>query len=148
MQSVAPQQPRHDGERDPTWRTLVGSQALPPRLCSLALDSRAGPRLRGQEPPCLACSKAFSSGSPSGGVGSPSWRPQTRVNAAADTRQGQQRWGHPQCKGMPLRQARWKEQHLEQIPLTEICPRSKIISENPNGLSLATHQTATCVRNV
>lgn len=41
-----------------------------------------------------------------------------------------------------------RRQHLEQILLTETCPGSKVISENPNGLSPATHQMAACVMSV
>lgn len=150
---MEPQHPCHDGKGDSTWRTLVGSQAVPHPLCSLALDSRAAWQELdhvGRSHPVWPARKRSLQALPLVGRdplrGVPSLVQD--VNAAADTRQGQRRWGHPQGRGMPLPQARWKEQHLEQIPLTEICPRSKIISENPNGLSLATHQTATCVRNV
>ena len=51
--------------------------------------------------------------------------------------------GHPQPR-MPSRQTTWRKQHLEQILWTETCSRSKISTGNPNGLSLAAHQTADC----
>lgn len=51
-------------------------------------------------------------------------------------------WG-PRSPGVPSPQATRRKEHVEPVPQTETCPRSKITG-NPNGLSLAAHQTAVC----
>ena len=63
---------------------------------------------------------------------------------AADPRPGQRRGGHARPRDPAFSEAARKQQHLEQIPWTETCPRSNITTGNPNGSSLATHQTDVC----
>lgn len=110
-------------------------QPASPPPCSRGLGSRACQRATpsglGRHPPQLAAGLRgqLQDAAPSGWA--PLMLPPTQrgeVSAAADTHH----W-------------LWRtSQHLEPIPLTETCPRSKTISENPNGLSLAVHQTAVC----
>lgn len=125
--------PTGSGKRGCTRRT-------PGPSCPLGLPAvlpRPGPRGCPNEPLCLACSSTPWSCTPARGrrgskmtsvtAPSPAWDVRTAGGTAAPA---------------PSLQATWRKQHLEQIPQTETCPGSKITTGNPNGLSLATHQTA------
>lgn len=114
-----------------------------------ALCPRPGSRTAGAQASSALGSVGVPERSPSGGR---AWTPsRSPAQSATLVRPQITGWarepGHPQRR-VPPQQERQRKRHLEQILVTETWPGSKIISANPNGLSLAAHQTAVCVGNV